>query len=229
MRFTPDGRTLVTASDNGRLLAWDVERRTIAQRFAGHSQAIDGLDMTGDGGTLITGSVDTRAILWDLGGDRRLDRRFAVGRPFRLQFGARGIAVSPDGRTVAITHDDGAVDLVDTASLRPRRVLRAMESAALSVAFSPDGRLLAVTGIGGRITLWDARTLAPAGELEGLEGDSSALAFSPDGSLLAATELDPTSPLATRPLRIWDVRSRELTRFRGQGALGEVAFSPDGS
>jgi WD40 repeat protein/DNA-binding SARP family transcriptional activator len=228
MRFTTDGQTLITASANGRLLAWDVERRTIAQRFAGHSDAIDGLDMTGDGGTLITGSVDTRAILWDLGGDRRLDRRFAVGRPFRPQFAVRGIAVSPDGRTVAITHDDGAVDLVDTASLQRRRVLHAMESAALSVAFSPDGRLLAVTGNGGRVTLWDARTLAPAGELEGLGGDSSAVAFSPDGSLLAATELDPSSPLATRPLRIWEVRSRELSRFRGQSALGGVAFSPDG-
>jgi len=229
MRFTPDGRTLVTAGEGGRLLAWDVERRTIAQRFAGHSQAVWGLDMTGDGGTLITGSEDSRAILWDLGGDRRLDRRFAVGRPFRLPFGVRGIAVSPDGRTVAITHDDGAVDLVDTASLRRRRVLRAMDGAPLSVAFSPDGRLLAVTGVGGRLTLWDARTFAPAGELEGLEGDSSAVAFSPDGSLLAATELDPTDPLGTRPLRIWEVRSRELTRFRGRSALGGVSFSPDGT
>ena len=113
MRFTPDGRTLVTTGQDGHVLAWDVGQGTVAQRFAGHSDAIDGLDLTRDGRTLITGSVDSRAFLWDLAGDRRLERRFPVGRRFRLDFAPRGIAVSPDGRTLAVTHDDGAVDLID--------------------------------------------------------------------------------------------------------------------
>ena len=228
MRFTPDGRTLVTTGSDGQVLAWDVERGTVAQRFAGHSGAIDGLDLTRDGRTLITGSVDSRAVLWDLAGDRRLDRRFPVGRRFKPPFAPRGIAVSPDGRTLAVTHDDGAVDLIDAMTLRRRRVLRALDDTALSVDFSPDGRLLAVTGFGGRITLWNARTLAPAGELEGMLGDSPALAFSPDGTLLAAVEIDPAGPFLPRPLRVWDVRTRTLTAFRGEGALGGVAFSPDG-
>ena len=229
MRFTPDGRTLVTTGSDGQVLAWDVERGTVAQRFAGHSRgAIDGLDLTRDGRTLITGSVDRRAFLWDLAGDRRLDRRFVVGRRFRPDFTPRGIAVSPDGRTLAVTHDDGAVDLIDTLTLRRRRVLHALDATALSVAFSPDGRLLAVTGLGGRITLWNARTLAPAGELEGLRADSPATAFSPDGTLLAAAEADPAGPFLPRPLRIWDMRTQTLTGFRGQSALGTVAFSPDG-
>ena len=228
MRFTPDGRTLVTAGRDGQVLAWDVERGTVAQRFAGHSGAIDGLDLTRDGRTLITGSVDRRAVLWDLAGDRRLDRRFPVGRRFKPEFTPRGIAVSPDGRTLAVTHDDGAVDLIDTSTLRRRRVLRALDATAVSVDFSPDGRLLAVTGLGGRITLWNARTLARAGELEGMRADSPALAFSPDGKLLAAAEADPDGPFLPRPLRVWDVRTRTLTAFRGQSALGSVAFSPDG-
>ncbi len=52
MRFTPDGRTLVTSGQDGQVLAWDVDRRSIAQRFAGHSRAVDGLDLTADGRTL---------------------------------------------------------------------------------------------------------------------------------------------------------------------------------
>jgi WD40 repeat protein len=85
-----------------------------------------------------------------------------------------------------------------------------------------------VTGLGGRITLWDARTLAPAGELEGMGGDSPYLAFSPHGKLLAAAEAPPAGPFLPRPLRIWDVRRRTLTAFRGRSAFGAVAFSPDG-
>ena len=104
--------------------------------------------MAADGRTLITASVDTRAILWDLAGDRRLDRRFAVDRPFDAFQTARGIAVSPDGRTLALTHSDGAVDLIDTRTLRRRASVRAIDGLALSIAFSPNGRLLAVTGEG---------------------------------------------------------------------------------
>ena len=228
MRFTPDGRTLVTSGTDGQVLVWDVERRTIAERFAGHSRPVDGLDLTADGRTLITGSLDTRAILWDLAGDRRVDRPFFVGRQFGVIFTPRGIAISPDGRTLAVTHSDGAVDLIDTHTLRRRRTLRALDAAAVSVDFSPDGRLLAVTGRGGRVTLWNAQTLAAAGGLEGIRVDSPALAFSPDGKLLAAAEADPAGPFVPGPLRVWDVRRRTLVNFPGRSAFGSVAFSPNG-
>jgi WD40 repeat protein len=228
MRFTPDGRTLVTAGEDGQVLAWDVEGGSVAQRFAGHSREVDGLDLTADGRTLLTASLDGRAILWDLAGDRRLDRRFPVGVAFDFPFTPRGIAVSSDGRTLALTQSNGTVDLIDTSTLRQRGALPARNPVATAVAFSPDGRLLAVTGSGGRVTLWNARTLAPAGELE-MPVDSDALAFSPDGKLLAAAEEDVRDPVRKGgTLRVWDVRRRTLTAFRGGSAANSIAFSPDG-
>jgi WD40 repeat protein/DNA-binding SARP family transcriptional activator len=225
IRFTPDGRTLLTEGE-GQVLAWDVERGGITQRFAGHAGGIDALDMTRDGRTLITAGADSRAILWDLEGDRRLDRRFAVGRRFDVIDAPRGIAVSPDGRTLALTHSDGVVDLVDTRTLRRRASVHAIDGIAASVAFSPGGRLLAVTGEGGRLTLWNARTLEPAGELRGMRGHSQALAFSPDGRLLAAAEGAVDGP--RQPLRVWDVRRRTPTGFRGRTSASSIAFSPNG-
>jgi WD40 repeat protein/DNA-binding SARP family transcriptional activator len=211
MRFTPDGRTLVTAGEDGQVLAWDVARQSIAQRFAGHTSAVDGLDMTADGRTVITASLDARAILWDLAGDRRLDRHFSLGAPFDVPFTPRGIAVSPDGHT-----------------LRRSRVLTAVGAPATALAFSPDGRQLAVTGLGGVITLWNARTLAPAGELR-MPFDSDAIAFSPDGKLIAAAEEDVKNVLNRGgSLRVWDVRRRSVTAFRGGSAANSIAFSPDG-
>jgi WD40 repeat protein len=226
MRFTPDGRTLVTLGPRGQLCTWDVERARIAQRFVGHTGATNGLDMTADGRTLITASDDTRAILWDLAGDRRLDRRFTVGRRFNVFSTPRGIAVSPDRRTLAVTHSDGTVDLIDTRTLRRRASVQAIDGYALSVDFSPDGCLLAVTGEGGQVTLWSARTLAPAGALRGMTGDSQALAFSRDGTLLAAAES--VDEGEGRPLRVWDVRRRKLTAFRGMSSAVSIAFSPNG-
>jgi WD40 repeat protein len=231
IEFTPDGRRLVTADAGGQLFVWDVARGTIAQRLAGHARGIDGLDISNDGRTLLTASQDTRAILWDLAGDRRLDRRFFVGRSFAVNHTPRGIAVSPDGRTLALTHSDGVVDLLDTRTLRRRASVRALDGYAASVAFSPDGRLLAVTGEEGELKLWNARTLAPAGELEGMKGVSQALAFSPNGEELAAVEAATSAEAVSatpQPLRVWDPRSGAPTGFRAQSTANLLAYSPDG-
>ena len=228
MSFTPDARRLVTAG-NAQVIVWDVTRGAIAERLGGHSGSIFGLDVSSDGRTLVTAAWDGRAILWDLAGDRRLARRFAV-RGYRDSLDvwyvvdvARGVAVSPDGRTLAVTHLDGTVELLDTATLRRRRPFRAIRGFAGSVAFSPDGHLLAVAGARGRITLRDARTGRIAGELRGLRADSQALAFSPGGRLLAAAEAGFQPPR----MRIWDVRRRAPTRFAVSTSASALAFSPD--
>ena len=228
MSFTPDARRLVTAG-NAQVIVWDVTRGAIAERLGGHSGSIFGLDVSSDGRTLVTAAWDGRAIVWDLAGDRRLDRRFSV-RGYRDDLDvwyvvdvARGVAVSPDGRTLAVTHLDGTVELLDTATLRRRRPFRAIRGFAGSVAFSPDGHLLAVAGARGRITLRDARTGRSAGELRGLRADSQALAFSPGGRLLAAAEAGFQPPR----MRIWDVRRRAPTRFAVSTSASALAFSPD--
>ena len=148
-----------------------------------------------------------------------------------MHYTPRGIAVSPDGRSLALTHSDGGVDLIDTRTLRRRASVRAIDGHAASLDFSPDGRLLAVAGKGGQLTLWDARTLAPAGRLEGMRADSQAVAFSPDGRFVAAAEAIVSEAAilgGPQPLRVWDVRTRRLTSFRGETSANLIAFSPDG-
>jgi WD40 repeat protein len=225
MAFTPDGRTLVTSDSDGGVIVWKVATGEIREQLSGHDGEVWGLAVSPGGRTLLSSATDARAILWDLAGDRRPLRRFPVGRTFVADESTpRGIALSPDGRTLAFTHDNGAVDLLDTRTLERRRSVPAMQGFAAAVDFSPDGRLIAVTGEGGRITLWDARTLAPRGKLAGLEANSQALAFSPDGKLLAAAEVDTKNPR----LLMWEIRRRALTTFRSPTIAASLAFSPDG-
>ena len=226
LAFSPDGRKLVSSGgEKGALIVWDVARGEISEELSGHRGEVWGLAVSPDGRTLYSGAYDGQAILWDLSGDRRLLRYFPVDPPFRVPDTPRGLASSPDGGTLALTHSDGAVDLIDARTLRRRARLQALTGFAAAVAFSPDGRLLAVAGERGRVTLWHARTLAPAGELRGLRADSQALAFSPDGRLLAAAENEGERPR----LRVWNVRRRALTAFRSQTLAASLAFSPDGN
>jgi WD40 repeat protein len=234
LAFTPDGRKLVSSDDSGGVIVWDVADAEISEELTARTPCstgprsacggVYGLALSPDGRTLYSSADGGQAILWDVSGDRRLIRSFPVDPSFGNFDTPRGLVLSPDGETLALTHKNGTVDLVDTETLRPRASLQALTGFAAAVAFSPDGRLLAVAGQRGQVTLWDARTLAPAGELRGLRADSQALAFSPDGRLLASAENGGERPR----LRVWDVRRRALTAFRSQTPASSLAFSPDG-
>ena len=225
LAFTPDGTTLVSVAEDGKVLVWDVIEGRLRERHDGHAGSAEAVAVTPDGRTAISAGIDGRVALWDVGGDRRLRRAFPLREPFVVDdFTPRGVALSPDDRTLAVTESDGTVDLIDTATLARRSVVRAWDGAVLAVDFSPDGRLLAVGGEKGSLGLWDARTLTPVARLEGLRGWTQAIAFSPDGRLLAAGDVNGSDPV----LRIWDVRTGEPTPFRSGLQAHAIAFSPDG-
>ena len=101
-----------------------------------------GLDISADGRTAYSAGDDERAFVWDLAGDRRLVRPFDAGPPFLVDPGdsrPRGLALSPDGRTLAVTQSDGTVDLVDAQTLRPRRSVRRWTASSPRSPSAPTG------------------------------------------------------------------------------------------
>jgi WD40 repeat protein/class 3 adenylate cyclase len=224
LSFTPDGHALVSSDFDGRVLVWNVARGKVSEELSAHVGPVWALAVSRDGPTLYSAGNDGRLIVWDLAGDRRLVRSFALGRPFPEIQTPRGIAVSPDGQTLALTQGNGRVDLFETATLQRRRGVQAMSGFAAAAAFSPDGLLLAVGGERGQVTLWDAHTLAPAGELTGLAGTIQTVVFSPDGKSLAAAEVESEHPR----LVVWSVERRAVTARADVRATASLAFSPDG-
>jgi WD40 repeat protein/DNA-binding SARP family transcriptional activator len=222
--FSPDASTLVASNESGEIVVWDVERGEVRERFAGPRGEVYGLAISGDGRTLYSTAPDARMRIWDLGGDRRLDTRFDAGPALVIDDQSpKDTALSPDGRTLAVTQVDGSVDLLDARTLETRSSVRAQRRPALGVDFSPDGRLLAVTGDGARVTLWDTGTLARAAELKGLSGFSQEVVFSPDGRLVAAGgDVD-----GKQRVLVWDVRSRRPTGVELDVYGASLAFSPD--
>jgi WD40 repeat protein/class 3 adenylate cyclase len=224
LTFTPNGRTLVSSDFGGGVIVWDVARGESREELSAHRGPVWALVISPDGRTLYSAGDDGRMILWDLTRDRRLVRSFALRQEFEDIETPRGIAMSPDGETLAFTQRGGTVDLLDAATLERRRSVQAIQGFAAAVAFSPNGSLLAVAGETGTVTLWDARTLRPAGVLRGLSGTVQTLAFSPDGESIAAAEVD-----AERPrLHVWNVRRRAVIARADTPSVTSLAFSPDG-
>jgi WD40 repeat protein len=130
--LSPDGRIVATSGLGNRIRLSDVRTgRRLGKELTGHTDDILQLAFSPDGKTLASASEDHTVRLWDVESGR-LRKRLPGGSEAAL-------AVSPDGRRLAISSE--GIAIVDIATGAIRRVRNVDEPDAL--AFSPDGRVLA--------------------------------------------------------------------------------------
>ena len=64
--ITPDGKTIVSGSDDNTLKVWDLATGKCRATFKGHTGGIYGVAVTSDGKTIVSGSSDKTLKVWDL-------------------------------------------------------------------------------------------------------------------------------------------------------------------
>jgi len=230
--FSPDGRTLVAATEHFQLRSWDVASGKPLEKFAGETFPFFWVGFSPDGKYLIAcGGKEFEAggatiAVWDAATRQQLYRLSDnIGRVFYA-------AISPDSKTLA-TGDGHAIVLRDLTSGNRRGKTEETSRPIVRVEFSPDGTLLAGAGDfknDGVVTLWDTASGNVVGTLAGHERDVRALAFTHDSRLLATGGGD-------RSLRLWNVATRQqVGTLQEPNALAApksaflaVTYSPDGT
>ncbi|HEV3255668.1 MAG TPA: sigma-70 family RNA polymerase sigma factor [Gemmataceae bacterium] len=134
-----------------------------------------------------------------------------------------GVALSPDGKTLAVAHDP-LIRFWDLASGREVRQLKSPLGGVEGLAFSPDGKTLA-SGHGGQtVLLWDLAAGKVVARLPAKHRSLTLLAFTPDGKTLATGDTHDST------IRLFDVATRkqrhEVTRPK---FVWRFALSPDGT
>jgi WD40 repeat protein/DNA-binding SARP family transcriptional activator len=213
--YSGDGRFIVSASLEGPVRLWDVERRQSlpvpSVDAKGEKDAV-AIDSTGQRVAIATLDEDT--VVQAPNGDHRVVLHARQGNVIALDF-------SVDGKHVVSGSEDGAVRTWNAANGILERKLDA-GGKVLDVAYSRDGKHVAAAGADGTVRIWALSGGTPV-RLYGHTGGVNTVAFNPAGDRLVSAGKDGT-------VRIWDtaggVALVVLQEYRGD-ATG-AAFTADG-
>jgi WD40 repeat protein len=226
LAFSPGADALATGNGSGSIRLWNPAgfHQPSPPLSTGPVAAASGrapATFSAGGGLLATNDGHGIVRVWDIS-TRRL-----VGKPLSSYHALTGLALSPDGKTLAVA--GSGVQLWQTAT--GQRIGSALPAVShgryRAVAFSPDGTLLATLGADGMARIWNVTTQQevgapmPAGRPGVLTGT---VAFSPSGRTLATVS-------AGGQVQLWSVAThRAVGKAMAAGpATTVVTFSPDGT
>lgn len=219
--FCPDGKTLASGGDDGKVVLWDTSTWQPRQELQGHSKRVWGLAFSPDGTILAWADNNQKILLWESGRQRVLHNGFASnswrGHPTKLVF-------SPDGRSLA-SGREGMLQVWDVATGTRRTPPNQVQAdgPVRSVAFSTDGSTL-IFAQGNGATSVDLVTGQESRFVEGQTSPTSSLAVSGDRRTIA---------VGTREgqVLVWDGvagRRRHTIPACPSQEVYATAISPDG-
>ena len=208
--FLPDGKRLLTASDDRTVAQWDVATGQEQKNLVlGHPDAVTHVRLSPDGRWVLTGCGDRSVRLWDVELAQARVLESGADRPANEKIDA--VDFAPDGKMALVlwaaaqtVHlyrwPNGPTLAADPVREEFRRPFGALSSAR----FSPDGTALLTVG-GERARLWDVASGPSPLTTFSPHGAVSSASYSPDGQHLATADL-------TGDVKIWKPNSKSCVQ-----------------
>ena len=213
VRFTPDGKTILTGSEEG-LAMWDATNGRSLGIFDAQYPGLN-VWISDDGKRLLALSQNNSIRLWDYA-NRRAIANFPTAANTDPWF-----AVSPDGKKVAININKHPIRVrdMDTGQLAAEYVLPAgLERISDDhTIYSPSGRLYILTRRQRHLELWDVEAGRTSLRLDPQSDDPSALIpYAPVGYIFSRDGRRLYLPTRDFLIRAYDTQSGKLLQvFRG--------------
>ena len=230
VKFSPDGKSIVTGSEDRLIRLWDVNKVTRAKTLRKHKDSVTEIDFSPDGKSLVSGSPDGTIYVWDILSERT---KFPISGHTG---GIKALAFIGDNRIRACgTGLDGKLRIWDAGTSRELSILRDHIELTQAVAFSSDGKMIVSGGtIDGTVVLSDVLKILnlSAGLYEdslistykGNPHEITALTISPENTVLVTGGPD-------GDINRFDINTGELldTLEGAQSTITAIRYSRDGT
>jgi WD40 repeat protein len=209
--FSPDGKRIVTASNDKTAKVWDVSGRILVELK--HQNVVNSASFSPDGKRIVTASNDKTAKVWDISGKLLVELK-------RHQGEVNSASFSPDGKMIVTTSNDKTAKVGDVSG-KLLVELKGHQNVVNSASFSPDGKRIVTTSNDKTAKVWDISGNLLT-ELKGHQSDVKSASFSPDGKMIVTVSDDNT-------IKIWDrdMSKKQLAELSNEGGVYDASFSPD--
>jgi eukaryotic-like serine/threonine-protein kinase len=214
--LSPDGRQLVSGSEDGTAILWDALNGKELFTLKAHRAPIRAVAFSPDSLRTLTVSVDRTARVWDVATGSSL---FALNGPGAYVTAA---AFSPNGRRIATGSQDGTAKVWSAADGQPLLTFKAQTARINWLGFTPDGQRIITASADGVAKVWEA---TQGTQLFSIEGHTAAIlstAIYDHGRRIVTASADGR-------VRVWDMTRRVfLFELKAHSApIVAVAITPD--
>ena len=200
--FMPDGRRLLSCSQNGEFTLWNGMSFNFETILQAHDCAIQAACWSKNENWLLTGDDTGRIKYWQTNLNN-LKSVNAHAEP------VRGVSFAPTDLKFCSCSDDTTVRVFDFARAAPVHTLSGHGGDVKCVDWHPHKGLLASGGKDSLTILWDAREGKKAVDIHAHKNQVTCLKWNANGNWLATGCKDQT-------IKVFDIRTmKELENFRG--------------
>jgi hypothetical protein len=211
----PNGKRMVSASNDATARLWDLDTGECLHTFAGHDGAVRAIAVSRDAKWIATASDDSTARIWDVATGDQLFQFEGHART------VRGVEFLPDGKLLSV----GGEGKLRLWNIENEQQLweSAAEDTGTCMAVTPDGRRAVYGGRDGVAHGWDLvsrKKLADYGEACGC--NVTTVAISPDGQTVYVAVADRSASAYRADTAV------KLPSDKGIFDPGAMGLSPDG-
>ena len=208
-RFSPDGKMIVTASDEGTVKLWNLQGE-LQKPIKAHQNAVKDVKFSPNSDMILTTSSSGEAKVWNLDGKLRLELKSTV----------QSAQFSPDGETIVTASDDGTVKLWNLQE-QLLNTIKTDQSVVYNAQFSPNGEMIIGILDDNTAKVWNLKGKLLS-KIEGHQGKINTAQFSPNSKMIITASDDATA-------KVWNLRGKLLSKIEGhQGKINTAQFGPNG-